>query len=71
MVRVNGARTFLASATAVAYLHYRMSVEEPQDHVDSIPGKPGGGILRGLSGGIEDDRPTPRVPSAARPYLLG
>lgn len=39
MVRVNGARTFLASATAVGYLHYRMSVEELQDYVDSYTGR--------------------------------
>ena len=70
MVRVNSARTFLASATAVRYLRYRMSVEElGLRRLLYRAHRPGGGILRGLSGGIEDDRPTPRVPSC-RPYLL-
>lgn len=39
MVRVNGARTFLASATQVGYLHYRPSAEELADYVNAYAGR--------------------------------
>ena len=39
MVRANGARTFLATATQVGYLHYQMSVAELQDYVDAYVGR--------------------------------
>ena len=39
MVRANGARTFLASATQVGYLHYRMSAAELSDYVRSYEGR--------------------------------
>ena len=72
MVRVNGARTFLASATAVGYLHYRMSVEELQDYVDSYTGRINQVVAYFASypEGLKTTT-TPRVPCVARPYLLG
>lgn len=39
MVRVNGARTFLATATQVGYLHYSITAAELQDYVDAYAGR--------------------------------
>ena len=39
MVRLNGARTFLATAIAVGYLHYSPSAAEVQDYVDAYAGR--------------------------------
>lgn len=39
MVRVNGARTFLATATQIGYLHYQMGAAELRDYVDAYEGR--------------------------------
>ena len=39
MVRANGARTFLATATQVGYLHYQMGAAELRDYVASYEGR--------------------------------
>lgn len=39
IVRLNGARTFLASATQVGYLHYRPSAEELRDYIEAYTGR--------------------------------
>lgn len=39
IVRVNGARTFLATATEIGYLHYRLTETELRDYVASYQGR--------------------------------
>lgn len=39
MVRINGARTFLATASQIGYLHYRMGAAELQDYVSAYEGR--------------------------------
>ena len=41
IVRANGVRTFLATATQVGYLHYSMSAAELDDYVESYQGRIG------------------------------
>ena len=41
IVRANGARTFLATATQVGYLHYRMTAAELEDYISSYQGRIG------------------------------
>ena len=39
MVRLNGARTFLASATEIGYMHYSVTADELRDYVDAYDGR--------------------------------